>query len=92
MRVMDELPPPNRKPAKDWWAIAKQLRAHAGKWVEVDTDAPRSQAWRINRSGEGLPTALAEDDAYRYEAQNRNIDYDNNRATLYVRAVKKEEE
>lgn len=89
MRVLDELPPPKRRPPLDWWAIARQIRANAGKWVEVDKDAPRSQAWRINRGGPDCPTALRSDEEYAYEAVNRDLK--DNRAVLYVRATKKED-
>lgn len=88
MRVLDDLPARKYKARKDWWAIARQLREHAGKWVEVDKDAPKSIAWRIN-SGEGSPIALRDDPDYTYEAHMR--DMKGKRATLYVRATKREE-
>lgn len=88
MRVADVLPRKYR-PRKDWVGIARQVRQHAGKWVEVDQDAPASLAWRIN--AQQGPKALRDSDEYTYEASALGVT-DNRRCHLWIRATEREEE
>lgn len=87
MEVVDELPPRKRKPPRDWWAIARQLRAHEGKWVLVDRNVPRTTVARIN-GAKGMPAAMRNDPDFTYEAEGRDLE--DHRVTLYVRATKRE--
>lgn len=88
MKVLDELPPPSRKPPLNWLEIRTQLRRNAGKWVQVGEGIARTTVSRINGAA-GMPSALRNDPDYTYEAEGRDLK--DNRVTLYVRATKRKD-